>query len=112
MEPLLGEHSQLIVAPHQLRVHHRTGTGTGNPALGVDQCCGYASLDANSDPSFHFDADPHPDRDPTPSVKHVAKNQNKKFEFCSHQCHSTLFYLSCHRHTCHNFQYLGQCSVY
>ncbi len=101
MEPLLGEHPQFIVAPHQLRVHHRTGIG--NPALGVDQCCGSASLDANSDPTFHFDADPHPDRGPTPSVKHVAKNQKKKFEFCSQQCQSTFFfYLSRHRVTSFN----------
>jgi hypothetical protein len=51
---------------------------TGNPVLGVDQCCVSASLDANSEPTFHFDADPHPDQDPTPSVTHVAKNQKKK----------------------------------
>jgi hypothetical protein len=30
-------------------------------------------FDANPDPTFHFDVDPEPDLDPSPSVAHVGK---------------------------------------
>jgi hypothetical protein len=46
-------------------------------------CCGSASLDANPDPypTFHFDDDPNPDLDPTPSFTDVRKYEKKYLTF-------------------------------
>jgi hypothetical protein len=90
VEPLLGEHSQLIVAPHQLRVHHRTGTG--NPALDVDQCCGSASLDGISDPTISILMPIHIRIGILPQVLHLLDNRKKKaFVHSSASLHFFIF---------------------
>ncbi len=46
-----------------------------------------------------------------PSFTHVRK-QNFTFYFYTQQCQFTLFYLSHHRESCHNFEYIRQYSIW
>jgi hypothetical protein len=61
-------------------------------------------VDANPDPDWHQDADPHVD--PTPSFTHVGKSECFK-NFLSLNCRFTMFYLSHQSQMVHNFQYFA-----
>jgi hypothetical protein len=61
--------------------------------------------DANPDPNFHVDTDPH--ADPIPQVLHLLENQNF-FYLQSQQLQFTMFYLSHQCQMWHSFQYFGQ----
>ncbi len=50
-------------------------------------------IDANPDPTFHLDAEPDTDPDPTQSFTHVERSE-EFFYFSFLQCQLTLFYLS------------------